>query len=65
MVSMDIILKAAEKTRRTSIPVEKATGEPLYITVGKRRYTREEMAEIFGRAWNSVLGNGKGKIATK
>lgn len=61
MVSMDIILRAAERTRRTSIPVRKATGERILITVGKRKYTREEMAEIFGRAWNSVLGNGKGK----
>lgn len=61
MVDMDIVLKAAERTRRTSIPVCKDKGKALYVEVetrdGVRRFTRKEMAIAFTQAWNKVIGS--------
>lgn len=61
MVSMELILKANERTLKTSIPMRKATGKTFVFSVFGRKMTEEEMNEHFTKAWNEVLGNGKEK----
>lgn len=59
MVSMDLIIKANERTLKTSIPMRKATGKRYVFSVFGKKMTEEEMNEEFTKAWNEVLGDGK------